>query len=801
MDNNIIRNRIAKLNECFLNFGTNSDENINALVKLCGEMLGAECALYNNLQNDLLCSVGKWNTPAKYKSKDTPRGHICYDVIQKGDNQPVLINDLDKTNYLHTDPNVSIYNLKTYLGIAVKRKKESIGSLCVVFTNNFEPEKEDLELMSLIASAISIEEDRKRTAKEILDHESIYRTLFENSPSGIIYENSEGKIIDCNNAVLKIFGYTKNEFVGKSVTDLVPKVFVDEVKENIRKILSGVILDHIVTNIRKDGSYCFLSLRETKILLPNRTYGILVIVNDITERREIEIALRQSEEKYRSLVENINEVIFSIDLEGKFTYISPLIYQFASYDVEEIIGTPITDYIHPDDIESLMESFQKSLSGVSEPFEFRVIDKNGNIKYVRTTSKLQYENETPSGLYGVMIDITQAKEFEEELKKAKEEAESAAKIKSDFLATISHEIRTPMNGVIGMTNLLFNTEMNSEQREYVDTIKSSGELLLSLINDILDFSKIESGKLKLDNQPCNIRKCVDEVCNAFNITAKEKNLELKYFAGEEIPDSIITDSARLKQILSNLISNAIKYTERGKVTVSVTGTKLNKENIELKISVKDTGIGIPKESIHQLFQPFSQLDSSSTRKFGGTGLGLIISKNLVEMMKGKIKVESKPGIGSDFYFTFVCKFSDDNNKLDFKKKPLNFHLADEIPLNILLVEDNLINQKVTTRLLKRFGYTIDIAENGLKALEAVKKKNYDLIFMDVQMPEMDGIEATKQIIRMFPEKSCPIIIAMTAAVMKGDRERCLSAGMNDYIPKPVLPEVVQNAIEKWGKRQ
>jgi len=360
MDNNIIRNRIAKLNECFLNFGTNSDENINALVKLCGEMLGAECALYNNLQNDLLCSVGKWNTPAKYKSKDTPRGHICYDVIQKGDNQPVLINDLDKTNYLHTDPNVSIYNLKTYLGIAVKRKKESIGSLCVVFTNNFEPEKEDLELMSLIASAISIEEDRKRTAKEILDHESIYRTLFENSPSGIIYENSEGKIIDCNNAVLKIFGYTKNEFVGKSVTDLVPKVFVDEVKENIRKILSGVILDHIVTNIRKDGSYCFLSLRETKILLPNRTYGILVIVNDITERREIEIALRQSEEKYRSLVENINEVIFSIDLEGKFTYISPLIYQFASYDVEEIIGTPITDYIHPDDIESLMESFQKS---------------------------------------------------------------------------------------------------------------------------------------------------------------------------------------------------------------------------------------------------------------------------------------------------------------------------------------------------------------------------------------------------------------------------------------------------------
>ncbi|MBI5403087.1 MAG: PAS domain S-box protein [Ignavibacteriae bacterium] len=800
MDNTKNQNRIAKINECFLNFGTDTDENINSLVRLCGEMFGATCALYNNLQNHLLCSLGQWNTPSDYITASNPEGHICYDVIRNGNISPVLINDLNKTNYLKTDPNVSLFNLKSYLGIAVKRKGETIGSLCVVFKNNFSPSKEDLEIMTLIGSAIGTEEDRKRTEKELLDKESIYKTLFENSPSGIIYENSKGEIIDCNNAVLKIFGYSKFEFVGKSVMDLAPRVFKDEVEDNIRKILSGKVLDHVVTNIRKDGSYCFLSLRETKILLPDGEYGIQVIINDITKRREIEIALRQSEEKYRSLVENINEVIFSVDLEGKFSYISPLINQFAGYDVEEIIGTPFTDYIYPDDIENLMESFQKSLTGISEPHEFRVLDKTGNIKFVRTTSKLQFDNDNPVGLYGVMIDITLKKQAEEELKRAKEEAESAAKIKSDFLATISHEIRTPMNGVIGMTNLLLNTNLDSEQRDFVDTIKSSGEILLSLINDILDFSKIESGKLKLENHPCNIKKCAEDLLNSFQIPAKEKKLFIKWDFSNNIPDSVITDSARLKQILSNLISNAIKYTDKGGITIDVESEKMEKDNLELKFNVKDTGIGIPKESIPQLFQPFSQLDSSSTRKYGGTGLGLIICRNLVEMMKGKITVRSQSGKGSEFIFTISCKQDSENHKLDFVKKPINFNLADEIPLSILLVEDNLINQKVTIRLMKRFGYNIDLAENGLKAIDAVKKKHYDIIFMDIQMPEMDGIEATEKILKMFPKDKCPVIIAMTAAVMKGDRERCLNAGMLDYIPKPVLPEAVQNAIEKWGKR-
>lgn len=800
MDNFKAQNRISKLTESLLNYSTNTEENIFELVKLCGEMLGATCALYINLRGNSIYPSGKWKTSKDNIDFDSPEDYICLNAMKSGMNKPVLINNLPSTKYFLTDPNIKKFKLQTFFGKSVIREKELIGTLCLMFDKDFKPQKDDIDLLVLLASAISIEEEKKLTEKEANKRESLYRTLFDNSPSGILIEDSNGKIIDCNIAVCNIFGFTKKEFLGKNVKTLVPKVFYEEVKENIEKILSGNILDHTVTNIKKDGSYCFLALRESKITLPDGNPGILVIANDITKRREIEIALRQSEEKYRSLVENITDIIFSTDLEGKFTYVSPLIKEFSGYDIEELIGTPFTDYIYPDDLEGLVESFHKTLSGIVEPYEFRIFDKKGEIKTIRSTCKLHFENGNPVGLHGILIDITLKKNFEKELKKAKEVAESAVKIKSQFLTTISHEIRTPMNGVIGMTDLLMQTELNNEQKEFVETIKSSGEILLSLINDILDFSKIESGKLKIEDHAFNLKKCVDDLVNSFYTHAKEKKLKINTYIDSSIPESVISDSSRIRQIMSNLISNAIKYTEKGQIDIKI--KKLSEKNdlVELQFSVKDTGIGIEKDSISQLFQPFNQLDSSTTRKYGGTGLGLIISKQLVEMLKGKISVESEPGKGSEFTFSVFCKKDNENRNLDEIKKPVNLNLSNEYPLQILLVEDNLINQKVAIRLLKRFGYDTDVASNGAEAVEAVKKKKYDIIFMDIQMPVMDGIQATKEIIKMSQKDTCPIIIAMTAAVMKGDKEKCLESGMKDYIPKPILPEVVQKAIEKWGKR-
>lgn len=799
MDNSNEQNKIAKLTECFLGFNIDTDENIRKLIQFCGEILGADMVLYSIVQNNTVSAIAKWNLPAEYILQENPEDNMCYDIIRGDKEEPILIKNLLKSKYSKSDPNIKNLNISTLLGIEVKTNNENSSALCVMYKNNVDPQKEDLNIIKMISKAIGIEDSRKKFKKDILEKEHIYKSIFDNSPSGILIENSKGKIIECNSAICDIMGYEKSEFLKKHVKDLVPKAFYDEVDENIKKILSGMILDHIVTNVKKDGSYCFLALRESAITLPDGTQGILAVVNDITKRREIEIAIRQSEEKYRALVENITEVIFSVDLEGKFTYISPLIMQFAGYEVEEIIGTHFTNYVHPDDLVKLVENFQKSLSGIVEPHEFRAFAKNGEIRYLRTTSKLQFENDNPIGLQGIMFDITLKKIFEEELKKAKEEAESALKIKSDFLATMSHEIRTPMNGVIGTTDLLLLTELNTEQKDFVDTIKSSGEILLALINDILDFSKIESGKLKLENQSCDVRKCMNELINSFTASIKSKKLKINLKISDEVPVSFISDEARIKQILTNLISNAIKYTEKGSIDVSISRLSSVNDSIELQFSVKDTGIGISKESLSQLFQPFTQLDSSSTRKYGGTGLGLIICKHLVEMLKGKIRVESEPGVGSDFIFTIKGKPDSKNIKIDFPKKPLNLNLAKEIPIEILLVEDNLINQKVTVKLLKKFGYTIDVAENGAVAIEHVKKKFYDIIFMDIQMPVLDGLEATKQILKMFPGDKKPVIIAMTAAVMKGDREKCLNAGMKDYIPKPVLPEAVQAAIEKWGE--
>ena len=525
------------------------------------------------------------------------------------------------------------------------------------------------------------------------------------------------------------------------------------------------------------------------------------ITTDITENKENEIALKQSAEQFRGVFESIQDVYFRCDLEGTFKLVSPSVKNLLKFTEEQVIGTNIKDYfLYSSTIKNLPRKLLRKRR--LENVEVSVITSEGDIKQCICNIQLSFdENSRPQFFEGTVRDISALKIASRELLEAKEIAEQSSLVKEQFLANMSHEIRTPMNGIIGMIDLLRESELSPEQRSFVNTIHQSSETLLHIINDILDLSKIAAGKMELKNKPIALKYLIEKLDSLFQPQASSNMVNIRFHISKKVPPVLYADETRIIQILSNLLSNSIKFTQSGgSIDVGFELKRQSGKRALIRVDVRDSGIGISKEDQEKLFTDFTQLDNTTTKPFGGTGLGLSIAKQLTRLMGGDIGVVSNPGLGSTFWFTFGATVAAKDTKptnLPAESESGSLIIKDfskQSP-KVLVVDDNLVNREVAGEILKKSGCKVDLASDGLEAVFKAKKGNYDIIFMDIQMPEIDGIEATRQI-KQLNLANQPWIIAMTAYSMKEDEEKFLKMGLDDYLAKPIrarqLIEKVKN---------
>ncbi len=655
----------------------------------------------------------------------------------------------------------------------------------------------------------------ERLNSKLVEQGAFLRNVLSNVPYYVFWKDKEFIYRGCNDNFARVAGVGSPEnIIGKTDYELPwKKEEADGYRKcDIEVITTGRPLQNIEeSQLLADGRQ--VAVLTSKVPLRDakgEIVGVLGVYADITTLKETERRLRESEEQFRSMVSNILGAVYRCRYDEYWTmeFLSDAIKDITGYPASDFIRNNVRSYasiIHPDD-QAIVSRTTAEAVEKHEPYliEYRVLCKDGGIRWVCEKGQGVFDSVgNLLWLDGAIFDVTADRQAKEELKQAKESAEEASRIKSEFLANVSHEIRTPMNGILGMTDLLLDTSVSDQQREYLEMVKDSANSLLDVINDLLDFSKVEANKLELENCPFSVREVVEATIRASAIHADKKGLSLKSRIATDVPNTVVGDPGRLRQVLVNLVSNALKFTEKGEVTIDVRIENSPSDNVCLHFAVSDTGIGIPPEKITQIFEPFKQADGSTTRQYGGTGLGLAICARLVKMMNGHLWVNSRVGEGSTFHFTAEfggetqsglqrdqADTSTDTNAGKAGRRAKS--------LRVLLAEDNKVNRKVAVTVLEKAGHEVIEACNGREAVDKLLSGDHriDLVLMDVQMPEMDGLEATAAI--RAAEKSTGThipIIAMTAHARKEDQVACLEGGMDGYVSKPVSAQELIAVID------
>ena len=628
----------------------------------------------------------------------------------------------------------------------------------------------------------------------IFGHQALFEHVYKSAPIGIALVTIEGSWISVNPAACKMFGYTDEELMAQPATDYIYSECInnkDKLLQSLDEASSTISVEKQF--VHKDGNVIWASMHVSLVRDDQDQTPLFFIsqIVDITDSKVAEQRLQESFERYTSLKKYNHDAIISFNLEGRIINGNQMAEQLTGFRIPELIGTKISNLIGERNLARVL-SFSPDYVAVEKEINC-IHHKNGHqVEVLATLAPIVISGKNV-GFYIIAKDMTEQKRLIIE----KEAAEKTNKAKSEFLAMMSHEIRTPMNGVIGMTDLILETELDEEQREYVQIIKKSGTTLLNIINDILDFSKIESGRTELVEETFSLRTALSETLNMILPKALDKNIEVTTSVASDVPNQVYGDVTKLRQVLMNLLSNAIKFTPNGAVSISVQCVRNQANSKLIEFSVTDTGIGVPSEKIAQLFEPFYQVDHYMTRQVEGTGLGLAICKKLVQLMGGDIWYERNPNQqGSVFTFTVDFSFSANARNMP-EAGTIHENHSDGSDLKILIAEDNEVNQLVLKKMIEKLGYNSTTVLNGLEAVEAFKRYPYDMVFMDIQMPFMDGMEAVQLIKESAPPDHQPYIVAVTAHAIKGDREKYLGMGMDEYVSKPVSLNVISSIIDKF----